>query len=500
MKSELPVSPATILVVDDEPRAQILLRNLLEVAGYRVICASNGPDALASARQLPDVVLLALMMPGMDGYEVCRRLRADPALAAMPVIMLTALDDRASRLKGLEAGADDFLSKPFDSAELRARLRTITRLNRYRSLYEERARFESAIAHAPEGIVLAELDGTILHRNAAFEKLLSPEGLRLTSLYANLAPETALALREEATQPDPNRPGREARMLFGYAPETMVEITHKLIPWQGRGILMFQLRDLTEKKALEAQLLLSQRIELLGQLSGSVVHDMNNILTAIGGSATLLALDAGTDPTQHLRNIQTSVTRGAGLLRQLLMFARGSEGEIDSINPASPVCEVVDLVRETFGRAYEVNFSASPGLPNIPLDPSQLHQVIMNLCVNARDAMPAGGRLEITVGLRHLDELAAATHGSNARPGEYVAITVRDHGTGMAPEVLARLFEPFFTTKPRGKGTGLGLATVHRVVNRHGGFVAVDSVLGSGTSFICHFPVPAGQANRQAVA
>ncbi len=497
MKPEIPVSPATILVVDDEPRAQILLRNLLEVAGYRVICASNGPEALASARQLPDVVLLDLMMPGMDGYEVCRRLRADPALAAMPVIMLTALDDRASRLKGLEAGADDFLSKPFDSAELRARLRTITRLNRYRSLYEERARFESAIAHAPEGIVLTELNGTIIHRNAAFERLLSSDGLPLSSFYACLPPEVAMALSAETGRPSTPR---EVTLLYGRTPETVVEITHNLIPWEGRGIIMFQLRDLTEKKQLEAQLLLSQRIEVLGQLAGSVVHDMNNVLTAIGGCATLLELDAGSDPTQHLRNIQTSVTRGAGLLRQLLMFARGSEGEIASINPASPVCEVVDLVRETFGRAYEVNFSASPGLPNIPLDPSQLHQVVMNLCVNARDAMPAGGRLEIAVGLRHLDELAAATHGSNARPGEYVAITVRDHGTGMAPEVLARLFEPFFTTKPRGKGTGLGLATVHRVVNRHGGFVAVDSVLGSGTSFSCHFPVPAGQTNRLAVA
>ena len=140
--------PPTVLVVDDEPRAQNLLRSLLEVEGYRVLCASHGPEALEQARQLPDVVLLDLMMPGMDGFEVCRRLRAEPALALMPVIILTALDDRASRLQGLAAGADDFLSKPFDSAELRARLRSITRLNRYRQLYEQRARFEAAIAHA----------------------------------------------------------------------------------------------------------------------------------------------------------------------------------------------------------------------------------------------------------------------------------------------------------------------------------------------------------------
>lgn len=500
MNTDPSATSATVLVVDDEPRAQNLLRNLLEVAGYRVICAANGPEALAAARHLPDVVLLDLMMPGMDGYEVCRRLRADPALAAMPVIMLTALDDRASRLKGLEAGADDFLSKPFDSAELRARLRTITRLNRYRSLYEERARFESAIAHAPEGIVLTELDGTIIHRNAAFEKLLSPEGLRLTSLYAHLPPETATDLSRGLPGSASQRPGREVRLLYGSMPETTVELTHNLIPWKGRGILMFQLRDLTEKKQLEAQLMLSQRIELLGQLAGSVVHDLNNILTAIGGSATLLELDAGSSPAQHLRNIHASVTRGAGILRQLLMFARGSDDAIVSTIPSIPICEVVDLVRETFGRDFEIVYSAPRDLPEIPLDPNQLHQVVMNLCVNARDAMPAGGRIEIALGRHHFDEATAALAGSEARPGQYVAVSVRDNGTGIAPEVLSRLFEPFFTTKPRGKGTGLGLATVHRVVRRHGGFVTVTSILGSGTTFNCHFPVPAGQATRLAVA
>jgi two-component system cell cycle sensor histidine kinase/response regulator CckA len=436
----------------------------------------------------------------MDGYEVCRRLRAEPALSAMPIIMLTALDDRASRLKGLEAGADDFLSKPFDSAELRARLRTITRLNRYRNLYEERARFETAIAHAPEGIVLAELDGTILHRNAAYERLIAADGLQLASFYAVMPPEVALALRNESTLPNTNRARREVRLLYGRTPETVVEITHSLIPWEGRGVVMFQLRDLTEKKQLENQLLLSQRIELLGQLAGSVVHDMNNVLTAIGGSAMLIELDHASNPAQHLRNIQSSVKRGAGMLRQLLMFARGSDGEITSTNPVVPAAEVADLVRETFGRAYEVTFQHQPNLPEIPLDPSQLHQVVMNLCVNARDAMPAGGRIEVAVGSRQLDKAAASSAGPEARAGDFITVSVRDHGTGIAPQVLPRLFDPFFTTKPRGQGTGLGLATVHRVVRRHGGFITIDTVLGSGTTFWCHFPIPSVHASRQAVA
>ena len=169
-----------ILIVDDEPNAVRLLRNLLIADGYQLLVAHSGAEALHVAQsEIPDLVLLDVMMPEMDGYEVCTKLRADPALANIPILMLTALDDRESMLRGLEAGADDFLSKPFDSIELRARLRTITRLNRFRQLYEERARMEAAINYAPYGVVLAELDGKILQRNAAFTRLLLPASAQL---------------------------------------------------------------------------------------------------------------------------------------------------------------------------------------------------------------------------------------------------------------------------------------------------------------------------------
>ncbi|HWA26907.1 MAG TPA: response regulator [Lacunisphaera sp.] len=481
-------APATILVVDDEPRAQVLLRTLLEAEGYDVLCAGNGPDALAAARHLPDLLLLDLMMPGMDGYEVCRRLRAEPGLAQMPIIMLTALDDRNSRIRGLEAGADDFLGKPFDSAELRARVRTITRLNRYRSLYEERARFEAALALAPEAIVLAELDGTILHRNAAFTALLAPAVPHPDNFYAYLPAATALQLRSVI---DGNGPGRagETPLHFARSADVIVDISHSLVPWHGRGIVQFHLTDLTERKRLEAQLNRAQRIELLGQVAGSIVHDMNNILTAIGGCASLLSLEPNREPEIQLNRIQAGVQRGAGILRQLLIFARGSDGEFTVTSLAETVAEVADLVRETFSKRYQVAFKAESGLPAVRLDTTQIHQLVMNLCVNARDAMPGGGSLNLTLGRRAVDAAAATAAGSQAIAGDYVTLTVRDTGTGIPPDVLPRLFEPFFTTKARGKGTGLGLATVDRIVRRHQGFVTVDSTLGAGTCFTCHFPV-----------
>ncbi len=486
-----PTPTATILVVDDEAKAQILLRTLLEAEGYRVLCAGNGPEALAAAAIRPDVILLDVMMPGMDGYEVCSRLRAEPALAAVPIIMLTALDDRASKLRGLQAGADDFLGKPFDSAELRARLRTITRLNRYRRLYEEQARFEAAIAHAPEAIVLAEADGTIIHRNAAFDALFAPAAPSPVNFYACLADELAAAVRTGIAAGAPRPPAPEGRLLHGRAPATIVEISHGRVPWDGREVVQFHLRDLTERRSLEAQLLRSQRIELLGQLAGSVVHDMNNVLTAIGGSASLIEMGTP-NPDQHLQNIQKSVQRASGMTRQLLMFARGSDGELAPLSLNESVGEVADLIRDTFGQRFRVIFRPDVGGPDISADATQVHQIVMNLCVNARDAMPEGGLIELTVGRRTVDAPTAAKAG--AMPGGYVTVAVRDDGTGIPPEVLPRLFDPFFTTKAAGKGTGLGLATVMRLLRRHQGFVIIDTDVGHGTCFTCHFPLAAQPA------
>jgi len=481
---------STVLAVDDEPRALAILRNVAEPEGHRVITASNGREAVAVAQaERPDVVLLDVMMPEMDGLEACRRMRADPHLATVPIILLTALDDRDSRLRGLEAGADDFITKPFDSVELRIRLRTLRRLNRYRRLYEESSRYEAAITHSEEGIVLAELDGRIVLRNAAFDGLLQPAERGRANFFDYF--ENAERLKH-SSGPSAVLAPSEFILRYGRANPTHVEVSAGLIPWDGRLLAQYHVRDLTEKKALEAQLLRSQRIELLGQVSGSVVHDMNNILGAIGASASLLSLDPPTaNSERHLTNISKAVQRGAGILRQLLMFARGSDGPLEPLSLTEVVYEVASLVKESFRIQYKVDFEPEAGLPLVPADATQVHQIVMNLCVNARDAMPDGGQLTISVRGRELADADAALAGPDAKPGKYVVIAVRDSGTGIPPEIRARLFDPFFTTKAEGKGTGLGLATVLRLVRRHGGFVTLETEVGRGTCFHCHFPVAA---------
>ena len=240
-------TPSKILIVDDEPNALRLLRNLLTPDGYKLLFADSGAEALRVAQsEIPDVVLLDVMMPEMDGYQVCTHLRADPALANIPILMLTALDDRESMLRGLEAGADDFLAKPFDSIELRARIRAITRLNRFRQLYEERARMEAAITYAPYGVVLAELDGKILQRNAAFTRLLAPASTELDNFYNYLSSEVAAKLQQTLAANLTTVMALEAALTFALNPATVVEISCALIPWQGRRLAHFVVRDRTE--------------------------------------------------------------------------------------------------------------------------------------------------------------------------------------------------------------------------------------------------------------
>ena len=485
-------TPSKILIVDDEPNALRLLRNLLTPDGYKLLFADSGAEALRVAQsEIPDVVLLDVMMPEMDGYQVCTHLRADPALANIPILMLTALDDRESMLRGLEAGADDFLAKPFDSIELRARIRAITRLNRFRQLYEERARMEAAITYAPYGVVLAELDGKILQRNAAFTRLLAPASTELDNFYNYLSSEVAAKLQQTLAANLTTVMALEATLTFALNPATEVEISCALIPWQGRRLAHFVVRDRTEEKQLEEQLLHSQRIELLGQLAGSTIHDVNNILSAIYGSAQLIEMKGGQDYKIHLDQIITSTERGASMLRQLMMFARGDDEALELTSPTAPTAEVAGMIKETFGRLYEVNYEAAADLPRVLVDPTQIHQIVMNLCVNARDAMPDGGQLTISLTRRTVPSGLTAVMGDNPAAGDYVVLSVRDNGTGIPAHILPKLFDPFFSTKPKGKGTGLGLATVIRLVRRHKGFVTLETTLGQGTCFHCHFPIEA---------
>ncbi|HEY9618498.1 MAG TPA: PAS domain S-box protein [Microcoleaceae cyanobacterium] len=248
--------------------------------------------------------------------------------------------------------------------------------------------------------------------------------------------------------------------------------------------------DITEKKALESQVLRAQRMESIGTLAGGIAHDLNNVLTPILSSAQLLLMQersADHKRQQLLEIIQNSARRGADLIKQVLSFARGVEGKRTILQTRHLISEIRQIAQETFHKSIDLHLNIARDLWLVSGDATQLHQVLMNLCVNARDAMPEGGHLSLSATNLWVDQQYAQMN-LDARVGPYVVITVTDTGMGIPPDALDRIFEPFFTTKELGKGTGLGLSTAMAIVKSHAGFVEVRSEMGQGTEFKVYLP------------
>ena len=247
-------------------------------------------------------------------------------------------------------------------------------------------------------------------------------------------------------------------------------------------------QDITDHKTMEAHFLQSQRMEAVGALASGVAHDLNNILSPIM-MVTGILKETISDPAERelLDMSLLSARRGADIVKQLLTFSRGQEGERAILQPRHLIGEIVKMMRETFPRDIDLKQQISAGLWPLVADPTQLHQVLLNLCVNARDAMPDGGLLRVGAFNVTLTEGDPKLPPS-VQPGPFVAIEVSDNGHGIPPEIRRRVFDPFFTTKPIGKGTGLGLLTVLGIVRSHGGFVDVDSTPNVGSTFQAYFP------------
>ncbi len=246
--------------------------------------------------------------------------------------------------------------------------------------------------------------------------------------------------------------------------------------------------DITERKKLESQLLRAQRMESIGTLAGGIAHDLNNVLTPIMLSLRMLKRKSTDEQSQKLiGTLEQSTWRGANLIKQVLTFARGVEGERIPVQAAHIISEIEKIAKETFPRNIEIRNNTPKDLWTISGDATQLHQVIMNMCVNARDAMPEGGVLSISAENFLIDENYPRIH-AEAKAGSYIMISISDTGAGIPPEILDRIFEPFFTTKEHGKGTGLGLSTSLAIVRSHGGFINVYSEVGTGTVFKVYLP------------
>ncbi|MDZ8054952.1 MAG: response regulator [Aulosira sp. ZfuVER01] len=504
-----------ILIVDDTPTNLEMLFDFLADAGFTVLVAEDGESAIARAEYAPpDMILLDILMPDIDGFETCRRLKANARTKDIPIIFMTALTETVDKVKGLSLGAVDYVTKPLQHEEVLARIQLHLQLrNLTKTLQEQNQRLEREISErqqaeqkiheqaalldiATDAIIVNDWDNQISFWNQGAENLYGwqateaigqninqllyrPEILsQLQNIRASLA-------EHGCWQGELQQVTKENQPIIVASRWTLMRARNG----QPKSILTVN-TDITEKKQLESQFLRTQRLESLGTLAGGIAHDLNNILTPILSASQLLQLkcsQADEWSQQMYRTIETNTKRGAALVKQVLQFARGVEGKRSIVVVSRLFSEIEQIVHGTFPKSIEFSINLNSNLWAVIGDATHLHQVLMNLTVNARDAMPNGGKLTISATNLLVDEQYARMN-LDANVGPYIVITVRDTGMGMPPEILDRIFEPFFTTKEVGKGTGLGLSTVRGIVKSHGGFINVHSEIGKGTEFKLFLP------------
>jgi PAS domain S-box-containing protein len=482
----------TVVYVDDDELNRNLFALVFREAGFDVKEAATGSEALRLAAEKPDLVILDVNLPDIDGFEVCRHIKAHPATRSIPVMHMSAVHVTSEdRTHALEDGADVYLTKPVEPKELVAQARALLRIHQA----EERARaaarqWQATFAAINDAVCLLDRQGRVLRCNDAAERLLQrPSSEILGRNWEDLTP----------------TPGAGEPSVFGRMLQTHRRATAELAVGQrwfqasadplladdGTVIgAVCILSDVTQRKHLEEQLRQSQKMEAVGQLAGGVAHDFNNLLTAITGNISLLlAGKTEQDPDRApLLVIEQAAWRAAELTRQLLNFARRSVPHLKPTDLRACLEEVATLLGRTLDPRITLEIRTAPDLWPVLVDPGQIHQVLMNLCLNARDAMPAGGRLLLVA------ENAVLVEG---RPGQFVCLRVRDSGHGIEPDALPHIFEPFFTTKGLGKGTGLGLATVHGIVQAHQGWVECSSAVDQGTCFDVYLPRSPAQEPRR---
>ena len=529
-----------ILLVDDLDANLTLLEMLLGSRGHGTTRAMNGQDALLKARQdRPDLIISDILMPVMDGYALCRAWGEDSALRKIPFLFFTATylseEDEAF---ALSLGAAAFLRKPMEPEPFLSQVQELLQKNQagapppsaivpsdegtYLKLYNERLvqkldqrsqslarrvaelqRVESelrlrsvALEAAANSIMIMDCLGSIEWVNPAFlatmgfssEEVLGSNprimksGVHGQDFYQRLwdTIQAGQVWRGEVV----NRSKQGALLTFQVAITTLrneaVDITHFIDIMQ----------DITEQKRMEGELRQAQKMEAVGRLAGGVAHDFNNMLNVIliNAELSLQADDLTEFQRKRAQEIKQAAERSADLTRQLLAFSRKQPAQPRRIDLNQVVQENRQMLLRMIEGDIDLSFCPGPGLNPVFIDPSQITQILANLVLNARDALPGAGTISIETANVEMDAESSLLCGGLA-PGSYVSLTVSDTGTGMEVRTLEHIFEPFFTTKGEGRGTGLGLATVYGIVKQNSGAISVTSNLGFGTSLKIFLPV-----------
>ncbi|WP_025885638.1 response regulator [Asaia prunellae] len=507
----VPHGRSRILIVDDEAEILVALTDLLEDE-FDILSSTDPLEALGFLKKSSDIAVIVSdqRMPNMTGDVLLSKARE---FSDARGILLTGYADLAAVVAALNQGRIQFYAhKPWESDSLRAMVREVAAHHRLeRALMTERVLLHGALESVPMNVVFSESDGTVLRHNVAVDAPINSRGnIAEDMLFSEALRPEIEAMRVEA------RERGEATRLVAEMTQGEVrwhEITRQTLPWprNASGVPFpveqrWQLslgRDVTERLAMEERLRQDDKMHALGTLAGGIAHDFNNLLTAMLGSLELLQdMTPASDPmvTKLFDNALDSARRGTVLTRRLLEFGRPKPIALRPVNLVELIWNMHDLIVQSLSRASDLRGETGRcalNLEHVPRDlrvasvlsdPGQLEMALLNLCINARDAMPQGGIITIY--------LADDTSGA----GEpCVILKVEDQGCGMSPDVVRRIFEPFFTTKGLGSGTGLGLSTIYGFLQRSGGDIRVESVPDEGTSMIVTLPVCTPAPENQSI-
>jgi two-component system cell cycle sensor histidine kinase/response regulator CckA len=494
-----------LLIAEDSPADAELVIRALRRSGFAPewTRVDNEADFLAGLNDEVELVLSDFDMPQFTGFVALQLVQQ--RMPDVPLIIVSGTIGEEVAVEAMRRGAADYLLKDRLSRLGPAVKQTLAkgRLQRERrqaveALRQSEEGFRGMIENSTDVITVIDSEGRICFHSPSTQRILGypADELMGRNAFDFVAPE------------DVSKVGEGIKRAWAGSTEPMpveYRVRHRDGSWRifqsiGRGMtdstgrqqVVINSRDLTETRKLEQQFLRAQRLEAIGTLSSGIAHDLNNILAPMLMIAPLLKEKVSDrQDLEMLTMIEQGARRGANIIKQLLTFSRGIEGERGPVQARHLVKEMSEIMRETFPREISVEEKIEANLRPITADATQIHQVLMNLCVNARDAMPQGGKITITARNLKVEKSEAAAL-SQRRPGLYVCLTVADTGEGIPAGNLDRIFEPFYTTKELGKGTGLGLSTVLGIVKSHGGFVTVVSEPGRGTAFHVHLPASAG--------
>lgn len=495
---------ATIAIADDDDALRLIIKTVLESDGYKILEGRNGREVVEACYKSPvDLVLLDKIMPEMDGVEVARNLSAGLGSRCPPIIMITALNDTKSVDEAFEAGAIEYITKPIQWSVLKNRIRVVLEQQQTRReieranamLRESEQELRAIFNHFIDGVVYTDINGIIQTANPAAERIFGAKvdqlsGKNISDILCDGDCMLGKLIEHEGCDPTCNRKSRGKRLDGS---EFAIEMAARKTELNSKPIVVFSLRDIEQRLELEKQLQHAQKMQALGQLTSGVAHDFNNILGGMMGYATLaersLTKNDSDKIGQCLMEIHTAGQRAADLIRKMLAYSRGVISEEKETNPVEILSEAVKMLRPVIPSSVTMTVNVEEGLPAIQIDPTHFHQIITNICINARDAMHGNGVIEINLNKVEIKESGRCASCLEAIPdGSFVMLTVKDSGPGIPEADMANIFNPFFTTKEVGKGSGLGLSMVHGLVHGNGGHILVETTKESAI-FKILFPV-----------